>query len=558
MSYLLETLGRGLLGRLLNAFERQLPPGCDHLEVLESRRHDACTSFDLTMQLGAAYLHETRLADARRIFSQAQELSGPAHLPPLGLACVHDELGQTDGALKRLQEAFTHEPRDSSISFGVGLCFEQLERREEAAEAYRNAIDLCPNLRNAYERLAAIAIRNGEWSTARECYSRLAELDPDDLDILLPLANLQLQEGRPAEAAETFQQTLLIEPEATDEGSDQAAEFEDDGRLLQAISTVEKLVDKYPGVTEFRVHLADLYVKAGDDEGAVTQYNAALDLHPSFLEATVKLGTQHLRRQRYEDAAQAFNQAVELNDRLLTAFVGLGVSQHAAGQTQDAHATFDLAASLAPNSTLLFSETNRLHLKARRYRSVLPNREDPEAGRPQDELLHEAILRHQQVLVLHRCRADLHYRHGMLQRQVGAFEAAAQSFQEAVALNPAYAKALIKLGISWRELGRPEEALEAFTRAMRLDQRQVDVHYRLGLLYAQYHQFDLALERFETTLTGQKGAIAFRHNVALALQNIGMIDRADATWHSVCELTRGNDSDLGSDRIQLIREALDG
>lgn len=560
MSYLLETLGRGMLGRLLNAFENQLPSSSeDDIETLARRRRHACTSFDLALQLGVAYLRESRLADARRTFEEALHLDGPARLAALGLACVYDELGQVDCVLRYLCQARDEDPGDPSIGFAIGLCHEQRGELDAAAEAYERSLELCPQLRNAYERLAAIAVRRRDWGEARECYARLAELEPADLDVLLTLANLQLQQGCAEDAVETFQRALLIEPESADEALDSAAELEDEGRLQQAIATLEKLVEKYPSVTEFRVHLGDLYVKAGDDMGAVHQYRAALELHPTFLEATVKLGTQHLRRQRYEDAAQVFNRAVELNDRLLTAFVGLGVAQHVAGRERDAQATFDLAVSLAPNSTLLFSETNRLHLKSLRRRGPESfSWEELAEGPGQDELLLEAIRRHEQTLVAHPGRADLHYRHGMLLRQTGDFAAAAQAFHEATTINPTYTKALIKLGITRKEMGQSEEVFDAFSRALRVDERQVNLHYELGLLFAQYNQFDLAMESFEASLAGNNGGAEFRYNLALALQNIGMVDRAEATWRSICELSRTNEPALGYDRFQASRDVRPG
>ena len=52
----------------------------------------------------------------------------------------------------------------------------------------------------------------------------------------------------------------------------------------------------------------------------------------------------------------------KLTTRLLSAYVGLGVAQHAIGETDEALASFELAASVEPNSTLLFSETARLQL----------------------------------------------------------------------------------------------------------------------------------------------------------------------------------------------------
>ena len=293
--------------------------------------------------------------------------------------------------------------------------------------------------------------------------------------MLLTLGNLQLQNGAAEEAIETFQRALLIEPESADDAIDAFGEIDDEVQLAHATDTLEKLVDKYPGVAEFRIQLGDLYVKAGDDEGAVDQYRAALELHPGFLEATVKLGTQHLRRQRYADAAQFFNQAVELNDRLLTAFVGLGVAQYTARRDADAQATFDLATGLSPNSTLLFSETNRLHLKSLRCHAaigLLPDA-DVEDAAGHDQLLIEAVRRHRELLTNQPQRADLHYRHGMLLRQFGNVEAARSAFQQAVEIDPSYVRAQIKLGVTLRELGQSAEGNQGIlTRAP--NQREAD------------------------------------------------------------------------------------
>ena len=76
-----------------------------------------------------------------------------------------------------------------------------------------------------------------------------------------------------------------------------------------------------------------------------------------------------------------------------------------------------------------------------------------------------------------------------------------------------------------------------------------------SVLIPHIEQFDLTVERFEASLAGQQGAIEFRHNLALALQNIGLIDRADATWHSICELSCSAGTGLGCDRIQSIRDS---
>ncbi|MBU0640507.1 MAG: tetratricopeptide repeat protein [Planctomycetes bacterium] len=545
MSYLLETLGRGLPGQLLTVFQNQLPGlEDDDPETLGARRIETPTSGDLAMRLGMVHLLSLRLSDAKAAFESAQELSCATPQPAIGLACVCDELGQSDEALRHLSIAHAHDPDDPAILFGIGYCCERTGQKEAAVVSYQNAIKQCPFLRNGYERLAAIAIHDGDWGAAIAQYEKLAELEPDDLDVLLPLANLQLQRNRPLEAIEQYQRALLIEPEMGEGVLADVESLVGEGRVNEALSTMEELVEKYPGVADFHVHLGDLYTKVGDDESAIAQYNAALEFQPTFLEATVKLGTQHLRQRRLVDAAHAFNRAVELNDRLITAFVGLGVSQDAAGREHEAQATFDLAASLEPNSTLLFSETARLQLQneAERNRPELDLTDaDTIDGLGNDELLADALRRHRQALLRTPNHADLHYRHGLLLRQLGEFEEAIQAFRDAVAINPNYAKALIKLGICLKESGETDEAIEVFRRALTLDSSFVDVHYQLGLLFAQRNRFDLAAEEFELAVAGNMDSVSFRANLALALQNIGMVDRAASTWRSICSMTRDTD-----------------
>lgn len=551
MSYLLEALGRGLLGQLSDAFEQQLP--ClesDTTAELRRRRSISPGSADLAMRLGVACLRDLRLTEARQAFESARQLSSSPIGPALGLACVADEFGEISEALRHLAIAQAHDPTDPATTFAIGFCQERLENTDAAVASYRLAQSQCPELRNSYERLAAIAMRRGQWDEAIAQYEKLGEFEPDDVDIRLTLGALELQRGNAAAGIEQFQRALLIEPEPNDE-SPAAVPGDDDAQIREAVSTLETLTRKYPGVADFHVHLGDLYAKLHEDDLAIRAYSSALEIQPGYLEATVKLGTQHLRQGRYIDAAQTFNRAVELNDRLMTAFAGLGVAQIAAGHETEATATFDLAGSLEPNTTLLFAEATRLHARNEhdsQSAGTLNETDDP-SGK---ELLHDAIRRHRQALIFSPNYADLHYRHGLLLRQVGQIDEAIEAFENAVMINPHYAKAQIKLGICLRETGRADEAIDAFRAALAIDQKYVDVHYQLGLLFAQRNRFDLAAEHFEHAVAGNQNNLAFRQNLALSLQITGMLDRAGAMWRGICELTRETRVAI-QERAKLVR-----
>jgi tetratricopeptide (TPR) repeat protein len=541
MSYLLEALGRGLLADLRSAFEHRLPANTSD----ESPHLSPGTSHtaDEWLAHGTACLRDGRLREAELAYGEAQARDAESPAPALGLACVQDELGRLDHALSHLQTARQHDRRDAAILFAIGFCHERLHHPEEARDAYVRTAELCPRLRNAYERLAALAIVGERWAEAILQYERLAKLEPGDLDVLLTLGNLYLQVERFEPAAEYFQQALLIEPESHDGPLSAADQLAAAGQLSEAIATLEQLVERYPGAAPFHVRLGDLYVKVGNDAQALAAYRTAVATQPSFLEATVKLGTQHLRQGRYDDAAFSFNQAVELNDRLMTAFVGLGVAQYELGQRHEALATWDLAASLEPSSTLLFSETARLHLKSQ-HTDEADGADDTRAAEAaslqSDELIAESIRRHQQALLNAPNQADLHYRYGLLLRQAGRYEEAIAAFGNAVRIHPSFAKAQIKLAVCLKECGQTDAAVAMFRAALQLDAPQLPMHYGLGLLFAQRNQFDLAAEQFEQVGLGPDATGGFRANLSLALQNIGMVDRAAATWRSICDLAPGD------------------
>jgi tetratricopeptide (TPR) repeat protein len=249
-----------------------------------------------------------------------------------------------------------------------------------------------------------------------------------------------------------------------------------------------------------------------------------------------------MRAGQYADAATRFSRGIEINDRLLTAYVGLGVAQHAAGRPADADASLEMAASIEPNSTLLYAEVARLQLKCavqQEAESWLGLDGSECAGPPEsrlDDLVEQQIEHHQALARERPAHADVHYRLGLLLRQRGRLDEAIASFRHALAINPAYTKALIKLGLACQEAGRADEAIRMFQRALELHPDYVDVNYRLGVLFASRRQFELAVEHFGRAAARRPEIAEYREMLAMALENIGLIDRAKAMCHRVREM----------------------
>jgi tetratricopeptide (TPR) repeat protein len=543
MSYLLEILGRGLIAHLAGAFQAIL--GCDGdepTEVLLRAAKAQPTNIDAQLRLAARFLKNDDPISARQIFTELLEHDDTNFAARLGLVCALDELGQVEAALEELRITQKADPLNPAILFCTGYCQERLGRQEEAIPFYQDAITACPTLRNAHERLASIFLQRGETDIAIHHYTELCRLDPQQADLHLMLANLLLKAGNYGEAIKRYEQALTLEPENWSAHNDMVSSYEEAGLYREAIEHLHKVIDDEPEFADSRLRLGDLYARIGNDAAAAAQYEKAVQIAPDYLEANVKLGTIHLRCGRFESAAQCFSCALEINDRLLGAYVGIGVAQQSLGRADEAKASFEMARSIEPNSTLLFSEVARMQLKAaagEEANKFLPTKMSQasiDAASKTADLLSQQIERLRAAIAQSPNHADLHYRLGLLYRNRGQIEDAIAEFRAAVEINPAYMKALVKLGLALHEAGQMDDAIHVFTKATELHPEYADLHYQLGILFAQRHQFELSVEQLEQAIATNPRNVSFQANLALALQNMGLIDRANATWQIVRDL----------------------
>jgi len=546
MSHILEVLGRGLLSSLSGAFQSVLKDTQPEVTVQELRARAKQDMSDPApwILLGGRFLRQLRAVEARDCFGRAVELDDESGEARIGLACAMDELGRADEAIVQLRQVQSMHPDDVAVCFCLAFCLERREQGSLAAAAYRRSLELCPSLRNAHERLAAISLQRGQIDRSVEHYRQLCDLDPDQIELHLMLGSLLLYADEAEEAAKQCEIALTMQPDNWSGRNDSAAAYESAGLVTEAIERLEETAQADPDSADTFLRLGDLYRKVGRSRRALDQYLRAVQANPNYLEATVKVGTMELHAGHYLEAAQWFNRAVQLNDRLLGAYVSLAVAQHACGQIEPARESLEMARSLEPNSTLLFSEVAGLQLKAGMGpptgRSAIMMGLDQARRRDAHDtsvFLDEQIRRHRRALQRRSNHAELHYRLGMLLRQKGCLDAAIEQYRQATSINPVYARAQIKLGLALKERGSDPEATETLRRALCVGPKDTALHYKLGLLFSQRAQFELAVEYFEHKMASDRQQLAVHANLVLALQNMGLVDGAAATWQAISELS---------------------
>ncbi|MBU0717100.1 MAG: tetratricopeptide repeat protein, partial [Planctomycetes bacterium] len=547
MSYLLEIMGRGLLAELSAAFRDLLydDQDCATAELIahaDQEPEDAVHH----QRLGIRMLANHQLSRARPAFSKALQLDSADHVSRIGLACTLDELGLTRSAMEQLHIAVERSSDHSAAWFALGFCEEKLEETDEAVDSYESAIRLTPQLRNAHERLAAIHLKHDRLDEAIAQYEHLCAGEPDDVTAALALANLYIRAGRFQEAIERYQFALTIDPENWEAQDEFVTACVEAGKTGDAIEVLRRLIDRQPECAGHQLRLGDLYRTAGRSGEALDAYRRAVELSPDYLEAVIKVGMAHMRSGKFQEAIEAFGRAIELNDRLLSAYIGLGVAQQEIGQTDEALVSFEAAARIEPNSTLLFSETARLQLQmsvALQMRQYLaPHVLADSPGHPPAHEITAMIDRQVDNLRAavreHPGHADLHYQLGLLLRHRGDLTGAIGAYRNVVAINPDYLKALTKLGLALREAGDMDASAEVFKQALHVDRHSIALHYQLGLIFADRNEFALALRQFEYAAEQAPEKIDHVANLALCLQDMGLVDRANAAWQSLADNLR--------------------
>jgi tetratricopeptide (TPR) repeat protein len=453
--------------------------------------------------------------------------------------CIHGRLaaaaiclqnGQLQHAIDELNSVYLRQPTNTMALYALGHSYERLGKESQAIEFYQDCLKFKRYLELPARRLAAIYYKNGQLDRTIEQYELLKSEYPDDISTLITLGHLYMTVGKDKQALGTFNKAILMHPDNFHAEDDEADRLIAEGQLYEALEQIDDFLREQPGRTDLLLRRADLLRMLGSTADAVAQYEEVVRMCPDLLEATIKLGTQYLQMDQDELAAEQFNRAVEINDSIVDAYIGLASSQKSAGMSSEALGTLSLAAAIQPNSSLLFAETASLRFKAIGGNLASQGREDDPAA-----LTQAVIAAHCRQLAQQSQNSDLYYRLGVLMLNVGRIGDAAHSFEAALLINPLYTRAKSKLAICFLEADHKREALDCLPGPDCLDKDTLELHYATALLYCDRVKFASSLINLERHLEKNFACSDTTVNVSVILQNLGLLDRAAATWDSLTD-----------------------
>ncbi|MES2461910.1 MAG: tetratricopeptide repeat protein, partial [Armatimonadota bacterium] len=359
---------------------------------------------------------QERYTDASGVLNSALSVAPRNTVARMGLAYIAEQDQDPTGAIKQYRDILAYAPdTDEARRRLAGLLY-STDKKEEAFKEYQILADRTTGDKklSALKEMAELKLEGKDWLGAQKTYEQLLAQSPKDADALVGLGKSLEQLKQTEEAREKYEAALAAAPKNT-------AAFEALGVLLMnqrktAEATVhyQKFVAAVPTSNTARWQLAQLYKEQKRDDEALSEMRKLTLSKTDPTRTTYLLAPANLliERQRYAEAVTDLarlaseNRGVEENRELRYA---LADAQEKAGQQKEAENTL----------TKLTDEAKGTEAKVRAQTAV----------------------------------AAFYERHN---RQ----EDAAQTYQEALTVDPASIAARVGLRRVFDNMKKPEEAAQ--------------------------------------------------------------------------------------------------
>lgn len=441
-------------------------------------------------------------------------------------------------AIDYLQTVFSQQPSNTMALYVLGHCHELLQQEDKAIEYYQDCLKFKNSLELPLMRLAAIYAKNGNYEQAAHIYSMLYERMPEDITTQLILGYLHIGAGNAQMAIQTFSKAILTHPDSFGFQDPSIDQLLVDGDYDQALHAVEDLLEETPRKPELLAKRADILAMLDDPTEAIAGYQDALSECPVFLDAAIKLGTQYLRIESFLLAAEQFNKAHDIIAQIIDAYVGLAVAHLSIKEDADALAATCSAAMIHPNSVLLFTETARTLL-----RSLCPDPmhefdEEPTQG------LDEVIRSYNGRLHCDQATSQLLYELSLLELYRHGPKQAVKYLQDATQIEPTTMRVISRLAICQYSLGNNQLALDILRHLTLPNSSAMQLHYQTALLYMNPVKFAGSVMNMDHNMERHCTDSDSSSRISLVLQNLGIINRAQAVWDDIYTTLAGSISPL--------------
>lgn len=299
-------------------------------------------SYELMFQKALSLQQNGALNEAEQLYRQILETT-PQNADVLNLLGL---IAQTRGlhreAVGYFYRAADSAPKHFPIFFNLGISLAACGQLVEAAEACRKALQLKPDLKEAYVVLGNIYWQQKDLTAAAQAFQNALNLDKNYFEAAVNLAELQndkttlqkLADTNPREPKPLY---YLGRREFADGNYDTAAAYLQKADTLLASDEIKTLLGE------------SLLVRQQYDT-ALTLFYQAANLNPHNAAASLHIADINAQKQDYAEAEKFYKKTLELDDENVQAHTNYANMLCRCKRTLEALEEYRAAARIAPET----------------------------------------------------------------------------------------------------------------------------------------------------------------------------------------------------------------
>ena len=208
--------------------------------------------------------------------------------------------GDTADAARWYQEALSLPGRQAEATrrlarFWVSVGEQALhdQRWQDAQQAYSRAVEMCPEMADAYVGLGRVAFwGRGDLVEAEHYLATAMQIDPQNDDAPIWLARLYRENAEAPQVSRSLDLLRSVtqrSPNNAEGWAQTGLTFYAIGDFEQAILSLEKAVSLTAHIPWYHLALGDAYREAGQPEAAIRAYSQALNVAPGWSEPAERI-----------------------------------------------------------------------------------------------------------------------------------------------------------------------------------------------------------------------------------------------------------------------------
>jgi|GEM_PF-1219866 len=463
---------------------------------------------DLLYQ-GQTALASQEWPDAISAFERALALDAVNAEALRGLGEAYEGSGDWRAALDYYGRLQALSPRSAELSYKIAFLAEKLGERARAVAAYEDVVRADPDNLKGWRALADLYAAGSDYKNQARALEGLVARAGDTADRLELAALYEEKLARPDAAVAEYERVLRAEPRNVDAHRRLAAIYFGRGEYAPAAEHYEELSRLNPDDADAFWQLAQARLALDDEFGAAKALERVTKLRPRDSAALVLLGTLYNHAEDYPRAERTLRDALDAGAGDAEAYCQLGVAQFGLKDYPQARSSFEKALARDENHALALERFSELLYREGEYERAYQYA-DRLSGLARDNI-----------------RGHL-YR-GLAGAATGRFEAAEESLEKVIRVEPSNAEARVGLGQAYVGRGKYRDARRVLEAAGSPGEFADRVYYYLARADEGLKELDAAAVYYgkaETENPRYYDAFYDHGRMELGRENFGEAERA--------------------------------